>query len=197
MRIADRSAGGSRSARNFGIRGYLRIHLVNEQFSVLNYHILNSSFSVTNNNLRTTDVVTDDSREWWLRRTTCCIAHLTTVVHSHSPCTVTYLIIYGEKSRPEHDPNWIRLCDVLPTGSRYWWRHFRLGVKTNGGYVVVNSEVASSSSFRYTPPPKKKNNNNLMTAEAAADMDESIKWKRIRAFPTNEAGCLPIAGKCQ
>ena len=29
-----------------------------------------------------------------------------------------------EKSRPEHDPKWTRLCDLLPTGSRLW-HHFQ------------------------------------------------------------------------
>ena len=30
-----------------------------------------------------------------------------------------------EKSRPERDPKWTRLCDLLPAESD-WWRHFQL-----------------------------------------------------------------------
>ena len=52
------------------------------------------------------------------------------------------------ESRPERDPKWTRLCDLLPTWSS-WWRHFRWKCKlTIEGYAVLNFEIASFSSFR-------------------------------------------------
>ena len=60
--------------------------------------------------------------------------------------------------RPEVD------CDVI----------FGRNEKTIVGYVVANFEVAISYSFRDI----KKNH--LVTAEAAADIDDNIKRKRIR-----------------
>ena len=56
-----------------------------------------------------------------------------------------------EKSRPELDPKWTPLCDLLPTGSS-WWRNFRWNVKTIEGYGALNFEIASFSSFQ--GPPK-------------------------------------------
>ena len=56
-----------------------------------------------------------------------------------------------EKSRPEHDPKWTRLCDLQPTGSS-WWRHFQSTGKDYWGlWWVLNLEVASSRSFRDFP----------------------------------------------
>ena len=49
-------------------------------------------------------------------------------------------------------------------------------VKTIKSYVVLNFEVASFSSFRNI----KKNHFVTAAAEAAADIDDSIKRKRIR-----------------
>ena len=43
------------------------------------------------------------------------------------------------------------------------------------GYPVLNFEVASSNSFRDIPKQ-----NHFLTAEAAADIDDSIKRKRFR-----------------
>ena len=48
------------------------------------------------------------------------------------------------------------------------------------GYVVVNFEVASSSSFRNIPK------NHFVTAAAEADIDDSIKRKRIRVSIKND-----------
>ena len=42
-----------------------------------------------------------------------------------------------EKSRPELDPKWIRLCNLLPTGSSWWWRHLRWKCKDYRGLWCV------------------------------------------------------------
>ena len=62
---------------------------------------------------------------------------------------------------------WTRLCDFLSTRSSEWLTSFPIKMKTIGGYVMVNFEIASSSSFRYI------NKNHFVTA--AADIDDCIK----------------------
>ena len=47
------------------------------------------------------------------------------------------------------------------------------------GYIAVNFEVASSNSFLDLPK------NHFVTAEAAADIDDSTKRKRIRVSLKN------------
>ena len=71
-----------------------------------------------------------------------------------------------EKLQPEHDPKWTCLCNLRPIGSS-WWRHFRW--KCKDYYVLLNFEVASFSSFREILE------NHFVTAEAASDIDDSIK----------------------
>ena len=52
-----------------------------------------------------------------------------------------------ETWRPELDPKWTRLWDLMPIGSS-WWRHFRCKCKDYWGYAVLNFEAASFSSLR-------------------------------------------------
>ena len=80
-----------------------------------------------------------------------------------------------EKSQPEHDQQFTRLYDLLPTGSSLWC-NFRSTCKDCRGQLRGNFEVASSNSFRDI----KKHHFVTAAAESAADMDDSIKWKRFR-----------------
>ena len=82
-----------------------------------------------------------------------------------------------EKSWPEHDPKFIRLSNLLPTRSSLW-RLFLWKCKTIEGYLAINFEVASSNGFRDI----KKH---FVTVEAAVDIYDSIKRKRIRVSLKN------------
>ena len=64
-----------------------------------------------------------------------------------------------EKSRPEHDPKFTRLYDLLATGSSLWL-HFQSKCKEYRGLPCGKFEVASSDSFR--------------------DIKKIISWRRRR-----------------
>ena len=105
-----------------------------------------------------------------------------------------------EKSWPEHDPRWARLCNLLPTRSS-WWRHFRYkkNVRIIEGYATLNFDVASFSIFRDI---LKNHFVTAAAAEAAADIDDSIKVKIRGSFKTrngvrgmrcsNNSVCYPL-----
>ena len=76
-----------------------------------------------------------------------------------------------EKSRPEHDPKWTRLCDLLPTESS-WRRHLQSKCKDHRGYAALAFKVAIFNCFSYFP----KNHSVTVKSVTAA-----VVWMRFAA----------------
>ena len=82
-----------------------------------------------------------------------------------------------EKSPPEYDPKWTRLCDFRRPEGRGAVVSGK-NVKAIEGYAVLNLEVASFNSFRDIQE-------NHFAAEALTDNDDSIKRRSIRVSLKN------------